>query len=165
MFATNTIPNWLDKSTAMALLTILLWSTLATLTSRVHSVSPLVLVGLVAVLPLFATDYYTGLAVKIMIYALFALSLQLLVGGVGLVSLGHAFADEQHDTVVDQIEQRLEAMTCGNFTLGADISIDYQGPSIGLIRVDGSLNATEVLSLADDAMYQRKQLRHAQRAG
>ncbi len=82
-----------------------------------------------------------------------------------LVSLGHAFADEQHDTVVDQIEQRLEAMTCGNFTLGADISIDYQGPSIGLIRVDGSLNATEVLSLADDAMYQRKQLRHAQRAG
>lgn len=50
----------------------------------------LVLVGLVAVLPLFATDYYTGLAVKIMIYALFALSLQLLVGGVGLVSLGHA---------------------------------------------------------------------------
>ena len=37
-----------------------------------------------------ASDYYTGLAVKIMIYAIFALSLQLLVGGAGLVSLGHA---------------------------------------------------------------------------
>ena len=31
------------------------------------------------------SDYYTGLAVKIMIYAVFALSLQLLVGGAGLV--------------------------------------------------------------------------------
>ena len=39
--------GWLDTSTAMALLTILLWSTLATLTSRITSVSPLVLVGLV----------------------------------------------------------------------------------------------------------------------
>jgi len=36
------------------------------------------------------SDYYTGLAVKVMIYAIFALSLQLLVGGAGLVSLGHA---------------------------------------------------------------------------
>jgi branched-chain amino acid transport system permease protein len=35
-------------------------------------------------------DYYSGLAAKIMIYAIFALSLQLLVGGAGLVSLGHA---------------------------------------------------------------------------
>ena len=36
------------------------------------------------------SDYYTGLAIKVMIYAIFALSLQLLVGGAGLVSLGHA---------------------------------------------------------------------------
>jgi len=36
------------------------------------------------------SDYYTGLAIKLMIYAIFALSLQLLVGGAGLVSLGHA---------------------------------------------------------------------------
>ncbi|MHC0506106.1 branched-chain amino acid ABC transporter permease [Achromobacter aegrifaciens] len=36
------------------------------------------------------SDYYTGLAIKIMIYGIFALSLQLLVGGAGLVSLGHA---------------------------------------------------------------------------
>lgn len=50
----------------------------------------LVLIVFVALLPTITTDYYAGLAVKIMIYALFALSLQLLVGGTGLVSLGHA---------------------------------------------------------------------------
>jgi branched-chain amino acid transport system permease protein len=48
-----------------------------------------VLVAL-AVLPGLAGSYYAGLALKIMIYALFALSLQLLVGGAGLASLGHA---------------------------------------------------------------------------
>ncbi len=36
------------------------------------------------------SDYLSGLVVKTMILALFALSLQLLVGGTGLVSLGHA---------------------------------------------------------------------------
>jgi len=50
----------------------------------------LCLVLLLACLPWLASGYYAGLAVKIMIYALFALSLQLLVGGVGLASLGHA---------------------------------------------------------------------------
>lgn len=82
-----------------------------------------------------------------------------------LISLGHVFADEQHDTVIDQVEHRLQAMTCGRFDLGEGVQLDYQGPSIGLIRVDGTRNATEVLSLADAAMYQRKQLRHAQRQG
>ncbi|MFM4869795.1 MULTISPECIES: DMT family transporter [Aeromonas] len=40
-------PSWWDKSTGFALLTILLWASLAALTSRITSVSPLVLVGLV----------------------------------------------------------------------------------------------------------------------
>src|SRR3546814_378858 len=44
----------------------------------------------VALLPTVLGDYYVGLVIKIMIYALFALSLQLLTGGAGLVSLGHA---------------------------------------------------------------------------
>ncbi len=39
--------SWWDKSTGLALLTIVLWASLAALTSRVTSVSPLVLVGLV----------------------------------------------------------------------------------------------------------------------
>ncbi|CAM3551684.1 branched-chain amino acid ABC transporter permease [Bordetella flabilis] len=43
-----------------------------------------------ALLPWMGGDYYVGLAGKIIIYAIFALSLQLLVGEAGLVSLGHA---------------------------------------------------------------------------
>ncbi|KFN20538.1 DMT family transporter [Aeromonas bestiarum] len=39
--------SWWDRSTGFALLTILLWASLAALTSRISSVSPLVLVGLV----------------------------------------------------------------------------------------------------------------------
>lgn len=55
-----------------------------------RAISLAALLCLIALLPMAASDYYTGLIVKIMIYSLFALSLQLLVGGAGLVSLGHA---------------------------------------------------------------------------
>jgi branched-chain amino acid transport system permease protein len=41
-------------------------------------------------LPLWLSPYLQGLVAKIMVYAVFALSLQLLVGTTGLVSLGHA---------------------------------------------------------------------------
>jgi branched-chain amino acid transport system permease protein len=44
----------------------------------------------VALLPLFVSPYVQDVVVRIAIYAIFALSLELLVGGVGLVSLGHA---------------------------------------------------------------------------
>ena len=43
-----------------------------------------------AALPLVAGDYYINLATQILIAALFALSLNLLVGYGGLTSLGHA---------------------------------------------------------------------------
>ena len=43
-----------------------------------------------AVLPAVLTPYTTDLVVKILIFAVFALSLELLVGMTGLVSLGHA---------------------------------------------------------------------------
>lgn len=43
-----------------------------------------------ALLPLFATPYGLDLALRIAVYAVFALSLHLLVGTAGLVSLGHA---------------------------------------------------------------------------
>lgn len=42
------------------------------------------------VLPLFVAPYWQDLTAKIAIYAVFALSLELLVGMTGLVSLGHA---------------------------------------------------------------------------
>ena len=45
---------------------------------------------LLAALPLFAGKFYVDLLAKIMIMAVFAMSLDLLVGVTGLVSLGHA---------------------------------------------------------------------------
>ena len=45
---------------------------------------------LVAALPLFASNYHLQLASTALVAAMFALSLQLLVGGAGMVSLGHA---------------------------------------------------------------------------
>ncbi len=43
-----------------------------------------------AALPAFASPYLIDLALRIAVYAVFALSLQLIVGATGLVSLGHA---------------------------------------------------------------------------
>lgn len=51
---------------------------------------PAAALALLALLPLFLTGYFQDLVVRIMIYAIFALSLELLVGTTGLVSLGHA---------------------------------------------------------------------------
>ena len=53
--------------------------------------APLVVaLALLAVFPSFGAKFYVDLAVKIMILAIFALSLELLVGQTGLVSFGHA---------------------------------------------------------------------------
>ncbi|MFN9193734.1 MAG: branched-chain amino acid ABC transporter permease [Pseudomonadota bacterium] len=46
--------------------------------------------GALALYPLVGGSFGIGLATKIMIYAIFALSLELLVGGTGLVCFGHA---------------------------------------------------------------------------
>ena len=51
---------------------------------------PVVAALLIALLPALLSPYLQDLALKIAIYAIFALSLELLVGAVGLVSLGHA---------------------------------------------------------------------------
>ena len=45
---------------------------------------------LMLLLPYLATSYYVGLATKMLIFALFAMSLDLLLGYAGLASLGHA---------------------------------------------------------------------------
>ena len=50
----------------------------------------LVALLMLAVFPAFGGKFYVDLAVKIMILAIFALSLELLVGQTGLVSFGHA---------------------------------------------------------------------------
>ena len=53
-------------------------------------IAPLVALALVALFPLSGATFYVELTTKIMIMAIFALSLDLLVGWTGLVSFGHA---------------------------------------------------------------------------
>ena len=50
----------------------------------------LVLLGVVLAAPQFASAYYTELIAKILAFAIFAMSLDLLIGFTGLVSFGHA---------------------------------------------------------------------------
>ena len=57
---------------------------------RVGWLVPIVALVLLAGVPLVAGEYLQDLVVKIVILAIFALSLELLVGTTGLVSLGHA---------------------------------------------------------------------------
>ena len=52
--------------------------------------APLIVLAVLAALPGFITPYFQDLVLKIVIFAIFALSLELLVGTTGLVSLGHA---------------------------------------------------------------------------
>jgi branched-chain amino acid transport system permease protein len=54
------------------------------------SLLPLVVALLLAALPVYLSSYGADLVLRIMVYAIFALSLELLVGTTGLVSLGHA---------------------------------------------------------------------------
>lgn len=51
---------------------------------------PVLVTAVLAALPLFLSPYLQDLVLKIVIYAIFALSLELLVGTTGLISLGHA---------------------------------------------------------------------------
>jgi branched-chain amino acid transport system permease protein len=55
-----------------------------------YAIALLVIAVVLAALPFVLTTYYLGLATKILILAIFALSLDLLVGQTGLISLGHA---------------------------------------------------------------------------
>jgi branched-chain amino acid transport system permease protein len=57
---------------------------------RVSWLVPVLVAGALAFAPLVLGKYYQELVMQIMIYAIFALSLELLAGTTGLVSLGHA---------------------------------------------------------------------------
>jgi branched-chain amino acid transport system permease protein len=58
--------------------------------SRTALVALVLAAGFLAAFPLWGDTFYIRFVTKIMVYALFAMSLDLLVGYVGLVSLGHA---------------------------------------------------------------------------
>jgi branched-chain amino acid transport system permease protein len=55
-----------------------------------HWLIPVLGAALLALLPLVVAPYTQDLAIKMMVFAIFALSMELLVGMTGLVSLGHA---------------------------------------------------------------------------
>lgn len=55
-----------------------------------HWLLPVLVAVVLAALPMFLSSYLQDLVLKIVIYAIFALSLELLVGITGLISLGHA---------------------------------------------------------------------------
>ena len=55
-----------------------------------HWLLPASVAVVLAALPMFLSSYLQDLVLKIVIYAIFALSLELLVGITGLISLGHA---------------------------------------------------------------------------
>ena len=59
-------------------------------TGRTGHIALAIAAMLVATLPVFAPPYYIGFMASALVAALFALSLQLLVGAAGMVSLGHA---------------------------------------------------------------------------
>jgi branched-chain amino acid transport system permease protein len=61
-------------------------------TAAPRAVAVLVIVGLMVVLalPYVLSTYYLGLVVEMIIFALFAMSLDLLIGYAGMASLGHA---------------------------------------------------------------------------
>lgn len=60
------------------------------MTSRPQLVFLLVMFALLAVLPFVGSRYFVELAVQVMIFSLFALSLNVLAGHIGAVSFGHA---------------------------------------------------------------------------
>ncbi len=57
-----------------------------------RSLAAIVLIGILVLLalPYFLSSYYLGLVIEMMIFALFAMSLDLLIGYAGMASLGHA---------------------------------------------------------------------------
>ena len=64
---------------------------------------------LLAVFPMFGPSFYVDLAGKVMIYAIFAMSLELLVGQTGLVSFGHAAAFGIGAYAVAMVTARVDA--------------------------------------------------------
>ena len=58
--------------------------------ARSRLVAPILVIAALLALPLVVTGFYLEFTTKVMILAIFALSLELLVGATGLVSLGHA---------------------------------------------------------------------------
>ncbi len=63
----------------------------STLQTKLHSIIPYIGVSLILlILPQFLSTYYVSMLTKVLIFAIFALSMDLVLGYTGLLSLGHA---------------------------------------------------------------------------
>ena len=58
------------------------------------------------------------------------------------------------------LREHLARLTIGRFSLGVGLHLDYQGASVGVVRIEGGVLAAEdVLVRADAAMYENKRAR------
>lgn len=80
----------------------------------------ILIVAIMSLFPLVGDKFYTQLLTKIMIAAIFAISLDLLVGVVGLISLGHAAFFGLSGYVVALVSQQFEVV---NFFVAIAISV------------------------------------------
>lgn len=80
----------------------------------------ILIVAFMSIFPFVGDKFYTQLLTKIMIAAIFAISLDLLVGVVGLISLGHAAFFGLSGYVVALVSQQLEVV---NFFVAITISV------------------------------------------
>lgn len=84
------------------------------------------------------------------------------LGGDEFVVLANAPA-EDGTIAIDALRERLQQATTKRFALNETLSIDYAGPSIGVILAAAHARADEVLSQADAAMYAIKRARKSSR--
>lgn len=85
------------------------------------------------------------------------------LGGDEFVVLASA-PDDEGPVVVDSLRERLQRATTGRFDLGDALSIDYAGPSVGVIPAPKHAGADDVLAQADAAMYAIKRARKSARS-
>jgi diguanylate cyclase len=84
------------------------------------------------------------------------------LGGDEFVVLANA-PSEGGPVAIEALRERLQQATSGRFALGESASIDYAGPSIGVILAAAHARADDVLAQADAAMYAIKRARRSAR--
>ena len=82
------------------------------------------------------------------------------LGGDEFVVLASVLPSEAGESALATMKQRLADATCGRFRLTDGMTIDYGGPSIGVVLAPmGEHDPDAVLALADAAMYDAKRQR------
>jgi branched-chain amino acid transport system permease protein len=88
-----------------------------------------------ALFPAFGSSFYVDLAAKIMIYAIFALSLELLVGQAGLISFGHAAFFGIGAYAVALVTARVDAASLWTVAAAALVAASVFAVAIGALSL------------------------------